>query len=122
MSEPIDTELYNKVKEYINTIYKKPSAYRSGAYVKLYKKLGGKYRSTKKVSTSIDDFPLKRWFSEEWMDINPNKSRSSYPVYRPTKKITENTPTTVDEISDDRIKELSQLKQKYRGYRNLPEF
>ena len=120
MNIPLDINLYNKVKAYVNTIYKKPSAYRSGAYVRIYKKLGGKYKINK--SKFIDDYPLKRWFKEEWSDINPNKNESSYPVYRPTKRITENTPKTVDEISDEQIRKYSKLKQKYKNLKNLPKF
>jgi len=40
---PENKELYEFVKSIVNKQYKKPSAYRSGAYVKLYKELGGKY-------------------------------------------------------------------------------
>lgn len=120
-SIPIDTELYEIAKQIVYSRYSKPSAYRSGAVVKLYKQLGGKYKDDNKKKT-IDDYPLKRWFLEMWGDINPNKTKTSYPVYRPTKRITEKTPTTESELSKSRIKEQVQLKQKIKGKKNLPKF
>jgi hypothetical protein len=118
MAVPLDKELYEEVKKYVNTLYIKPSAYRSGAYVKLYKQLGGRYKDTKKKSTE----GLTRWFAEDWKDVNPDKTKTSYPVYRPTKKVSEKTPKTVDEISKKRLKEQSELKQKIKGKKNLPKF
>jgi len=120
MQKPKDKELYEIVKIIVNEQYKKPSAYRSGAYVKLYKELGGEYIESK--SKKINDFPLKRWMIERWSDVNPNKTESSYPVYRPTRRITKETPKTVDEISEKRLKEQAKLKQKIKGKKNLPKF
>jgi len=121
MAQPVDKELYEIVKLIVNQQYKKHSAYRSGMYVQLYKKLGGKYKETKKNAT-INDYPLKKWFLESWEDVNPNKTESSYPVYRPTRRITKETPTTVNEISEKRLKEQAKLKQKIKGEKNLPKF
>jgi hypothetical protein len=120
MPTPVNKKLYNEVKNYIYSIYKKPSAYRSGAVVKLYKQLGGKYKDTPKQN--IDQFPLARWFLEEWKDVNPNKKKDSYPVYRPTIKVSKMTPTTVYEIPKKRLDEQSKLKQIIKGTRNLPKF
>lgn len=118
---PLNKELYEKAKQIVYARYAKPSAYRSGALVKLYKEMGGKYKDDDKKK-SIDDKPLKRWFEEQWSDINPSKTSTSYPVYRPTKRITEKTPTTKDELSKKRIKEQSKLKQTIKGKKNLPKF
>jgi hypothetical protein len=120
MAIPLDKDLYQLVKQHINTIYKKPSAYRSGAYVKLYKQLGGKYKqdTTKKT---IDDFPLARWFLENWDNYNIS-TKGNYPVYRPTFRISDETPKTVSEISKKRLKQQSELKQEIKGKRNLPKF
>jgi len=121
MPTPLDKTLYNEVKAYIYSIYKKPSAYRSGAVVKLYKQLGGKYKEDT-TKNSIDDFPLTRWFAERWEDVNPDKTKTSYPVYRPTIRITEKTPITVYEIPKKRLDEQSKLKQIIKGKKNLPKF
>ena len=105
-------ELYEKVKEYANTIYKKPSAYKSGFIVKKYKELGGTY------SGESTDKPLQRWFRETWTDV----SNMNYPVYRPTIRINKNTPLTVDEIDDKNLKKQVLLKQIIKGNSNLPKF
>lgn len=105
-------ELYEHVKEYANTIYSKPSAYKSGFIVKTYKSLGGTYTDDNKSKN------LKRWYSENWIDIG-NKE---YPVYRPTKRINKNTPLTINEISPINLKQQIKLKQIYKGKKNLPPF
>jgi len=112
MPTPINKDIYERVKTYADLIYKKPSAYKSGYIVKKYKELGGKYRD--------DDQPknLERWFKEDWKDIGGQ----SYPVYRPTKKISKKTPLTPDEIKPDSLKRQIALKQEYKGDRNLPKF
>lgn len=120
MSKPANLELYNLAKRIIWSIYKKNSAYRSGALQKLYKELGGTYKTTK--PTNINERPLTRWFMEDWQDVNPNKTRKSYPLYRPTKRITEQTPKTVSEISKQRLIEQANIKQKIKGKKNLPNF
>ena len=112
MPTPTNIELYNKVKEYADTIYEKPSAYKSGFIVKKYKELGGTYLDDKKPKN------LKRWFKEEWKDVG-NKD---YPVYRPTKRISKETPLLSSEISSKNLKKQIDLKQKLKGSRNLPPF
>jgi hypothetical protein len=117
---PLNKDLYEKAKKIVYAQYSKPSAYRSGALVKLYKSMGGKYEDSKKKS--IDDKPLARWFLEEWKDVNPKKTSTSYPVYRPTKRITEKTPKTKDEIPKKRLEEQSRKKQIIKGKKNLTKF
>jgi hypothetical protein len=112
MPIPINLELYNIVKKEADRIYSKPSAYKSGYIVKEYKKRGGEY-SGKKTNTG-----LTRWYKEQWKDIG-NKS---YPVYRPTKRITKDTPLTAEEIDPVQAVKQIALKQKIRGNQNLPKF
>ena len=108
----LDKKLYEKVKKEIYPKYKKASAYRSGALVKRYKELGGKYSGSKKKGS------LTRWFREKWKDI----ADKNYPVYRPTKRITKKTPLLVSEISTKNLKKQIQLKQRIKGSKNLPPF
>jgi len=108
---PMDKALYEKAKEIVYKQYDKPSAYRSGALVKKYKELGGTYDDDGERS-------LARWFKEKWSDIG-NKS---YPVYRPTERITKDTPLTPDEIEPKNLKQQIDLKQKIKGDKNLPPF
>lgn len=105
-------ELYKKAKEIADQTYKKPSAYKSGFIVKKYKELGGTYKDDNQTKD------LKRWFSERWKDVG-NKE---YPVYRPTKLISKNTPLTIDEIDKEQLKKQISLKQKIKGTSNLPKF
>lgn len=110
-------ELYEKAKRIADETYSKPSAYKSGFIVKKYKELGGTYSDTPNQPK-----PLKRWFAEEWKDVNPSPSPTSYPVYRPTKRISKDTPLTVGEIDPINLAEQSRLKQRIRGRFNLPPF
>ena len=114
MAIPIDTELYEKVKKYVYSIYDKPSAYRSGAVVRLYKENGGRYHD--------DDKPkkLKQWFKEKWTDVS-TLQESHYPLYRPTVRVNKSTPRTIHEIPKERIEYLSTLKNKIKK-KKLPSF
>jgi uncharacterized membrane-anchored protein YjiN (DUF445 family) len=114
MAIAIDKELYEKAKKIVYKQYDKPSAYRSGALVRKYKELGGRYEDDNNKQK-----PLDRWFKELWMDIG-NKD---YPVYRPTIKIDkQKTPLTVDEIDKKDLQKQIKLKQKIKGKKNLPPF
>ena len=107
-----DIELYNQVKEDAKKIYNKPSAYKSGWIVKTYKHRGGTYKEDNKPKN------LERWFKEDWGDIGGK----DYPVYRPFKRITKDTPLTAYEIDPIQTKEQIKLKQEIKGYKNLPPF
>jgi hypothetical protein len=107
-----DPELYSLVKEYADLVYKKPSAYKSGYIVQLYKRLGGTY--------SEDNEPkkLRQWFEEKWINVG----QKDYPVFRPTVRVNKSTPLTVQEIDPKNLKEQISLKQKIKGRKNLPPF
>lgn len=116
MPTPKDKKLYEEVKREVNKSYKKPSAYRSGAYVKLYlqkfrKKYGMKENPYLEEKEKLP--PLKRWFLEDWKsDTNKYKYTSKSSVYRPTKRITRDTPLTFNELSKKEIKKAKQEKAK----------
>lgn len=112
MPVPINTELYEAVKIYADIVYKKPSAYKSGFIVKMYKKLGGQYKDDN------NERNLKRWFEESWSDVGDKE----YPVYRPTIRINKNTPLTANEIDNSNLKKQIKLKQQIKGSKNLPPF
>jgi hypothetical protein len=111
MPTPIDKELYARVKKEADAVYAKPSAYKSGWIVKEYKKRGGRYEGN-------DERELGRWFKEKWSDIGGQE----YPVYRPTVRITEDTPLTASEIDPVQAKSQIALKQQIKGRSNLPPF
>ena len=116
MNKPNDKALYEKAKLIADKTYKKPSAYKSGFIVKTYKDLGGTYTGQQK------NIGLKRWFAEKWQDINPNKSETTYPVYRPTIRVNKKTPLTINEIDPIFANKQIALKQKIKGNKNLPIF
>lgn len=114
MSIPIDIKLYEDVKKYADQVYSKPSAYKSGFIVKEYKKRGGRYVDL----DNKNDKPLARWFKENWKDVG----FSSYPVYRPTRRVSKKSPLTVQEIDPSNLQQQIKLKQKIKGKKNLPPF
>lgn len=114
-------KLYEQAKKIADEKYSKPSAYKSGFIVKTYKELGGTYTDDKNPKD------LKRWFKEDWKDIGnkewgyaPTRQKEHYPVYRPTKRISEKTPLLPKEINN--LSQQIKLKQKIKGTRNLPPF
>ena len=116
MPRPLNPELYERVRRAVDRIYKKPSAFRSGAIVKLYKHFGGRYADDHRPKN------LARWFKEKWQDVNPHKTKTSYPVFRPTVRVNSRTPLTVHEVDPSDLRRKSKLKQKFRGEHNLPPF
>jgi len=118
MPIPKDINLYNLVKKKANIIYSKPSAYKSMYIQKEYKKNNGSYEDDGKEPK------LKRWMSEEWMNINPliGEDADVYPVFRPTHKVNSSTPILYQNIPLSDLKKQFALKQKYKGYQNLPPF
>ena len=116
MEKAVNKQLYQEVKDYIYAKIPKHSAYRSGHVIKEYKRRGGKFRDDGK------ERKLSRWFNEKWKDVNPNKTRGSYPVYRPTDRINKRTPLTLREIDREDLIKQSRRKQVIKGSRNLRPF
>jgi hypothetical protein len=127
MSNPVpaDPELYAKIKAKIKRSAKSrwPSAYLSGQLVQEYKTEMKKRGKTpyKSSSPSKKKSPLKRWFSEEWVDVKTGKpcgsvkTKTYYPTCRPKKKITEDTPRTSRTLTAEQKKKMIKLKQKAKG-------
>lgn len=74
--------------------------------------MGGKYKDDN------DERKLKRWFDEKWVDVG----NSTYPVYRPTIKISKDTPLIVSEIDPKNLKQQIKRKQIIKGDFNLKPF
>ena len=106
MNIPINQKLYNEVKKEIYKKYPKHSAYRSGLLVKEYKRRGGKYSGSENKKEG-----LNRWFAEEWRNQRGQvgyKFKSD--IYRPTVKVTAQTPKTFEELSKKEIQESRREK------------
>lgn len=126
MPEPINKELYAKAKEIINKTYgTKTSAYRSMALVKKYKSMGGKYRDDGGSRKTT------RWLNEKWVNLNAKKegggyeecgkrgSSSKYPLCRPSKTVSSETPKRFQDIPKSRIDIVNLKKQKLQNKGNI---
>ena len=71
-NEPLDMKLFNEIKDRVWKMSDKPSAYRSGMLVKLYREAGGTYSGDKDKHT-----PLNRWFLEKSMSMYDKKGRTA---------------------------------------------
>jgi hypothetical protein len=127
---PKNKELYSKVKRSADKKFKTHSAYKSAWLVKEYKRLGGKYNGKKSKNSG-----LNRWFKEKWVDLNRKtksgryakcgrnkqslKKSDTYPLCRPTKRISKKTPRTVKEISKKSISKAKRMKKKVMGSKNI---
>ena len=111
---PRDLDLYEKVKTDIRRRIPKPSAYRSGIMVQTYKKRFAKKYGTRKnpyTGKKTQKVGLARWFREKWVNQKGEigyHSRSD--IYRPSRRITSNTPTTYGELSAKQIRKARQTK------------
>uniref|UniRef100_A0A6C0E4H3 DUF5872 domain-containing protein n=1 Tax=viral metagenome TaxID=1070528 RepID=A0A6C0E4H3_9ZZZZ len=133
MPKPIDSKLYSKVKAEADKMFASNSGiYKSSWIVREYKKRGGKYDGSKPKSSG-----LKRWYKENWLDLNrPIKSKSgkivgyekcgradtnkdSYPLCRPSVKVSKKTPKTYKEISKKSIEKAKLDKRKVKGKGNI---
>ena len=90
----------------------KYSAYRSGHLVKEYKKAFIKKHGTrKKPYIGQGKRPLKRWFDEKWRNQRGGVGyRSKSDVYRPTRRVTRDTPKTFAELSPASLKAARRQK------------
>jgi len=107
MAEPLNKKLYEQVKKEIYNKIHKHSAYRSGLIVQEYKRRGGKYKGKENEKEG-----LNRWFKEEWKNQRGEEGyKKKGDIYRPTKRITEKTPITFNELTDKQIKEAQEEKK-----------
>jgi len=105
MSNILNKDLYSKAKKKYSKL--KPSAYKSGLIVKEYKRLGGKYSGKKPQKKG-----LSRWFKEKWRNQRGEVGyKKKGDIYRPTKRITKKTPTTIKELSKTQIKKAMKEKK-----------
>jgi hypothetical protein len=126
MPEPINKELYAKAKAEINKIYgTKTSAYRSMALIKRFKSMGGKYRDDGGSRKTT------RWNKEQWVNLNAKKegggyeecgkrgSSGKYPLCRPSKTVSKDTPKKYQDIPKSRIDIVNLKKQKLQNKGNI---
>jgi hypothetical protein len=120
--EPIDQELYNKIKNEIYKLYPVHSLFRSALLVKEYKKRGGKYYPEKE-KVSKPKMNIKTWFKQNWLSVNDyyhNKKKvpcgssdtqtkfNEYPLCRPEAIIKKLTNIQMKKL----INQKNKLKEK----------
>ena len=108
MSEPTNKSLYERITAKVKKRIPKHSAYRSGQIVKEYKEAGGKYSGKKN-----DKKGLGRWFKEKWTNQRGGSGyKKKGDIYRPTKRITKDTPATHKELTPAQKKKAMNEKKK----------
>ena len=116
MSEPKDKDLYQKAKNKYKDM--KHSAYKSGLIVKYYKELyKQKHKSTDAYKGDKKQTKgLSRWFDEKWRNQRGEVGyKKKGDIYRPTKRVTKDTPKTHNELSEkDKQKAMKEKKEKGR--------
>jgi hypothetical protein len=101
----VNPSLYKKAKAKYSDM--KHSAYKSSLIVKEYKKLGGKYRGKKTKKG------LTQWHREEWSTADGSKTyQKKGDIFRPTKKVADDTPKTMGELSKKDIEKAESEKKK----------
>ena len=116
MTTPTDQKLYDEVKKEVYDDIKTHSAYRSGILVQKYKKRFTKKHGKKKKpykGKKTRKKGLRRWFDEDWRNQRGEigyKHKSD--IYRPTHRITKNTPITHSELTEKEIKKARHKKYK----------
>lgn len=124
MPEPVDLKLYKLVKRLADKKFEsKSGVYKSSWIVREYLKRGGKYHGKRSKKKG-----LLRWYSEKWVDLNRKnkscgrpsaKSKGKYPLCRPTKRVTKETPRTVNELSKSSIRKAKREKAKIKSSGNV---
>jgi len=110
MPEPTNKKLYAKARAKYSSM--KHSAYKSSLVVKEYKKLGGTYSGKKPTAK---DKGLKRWHSEKWETRSGSTTyKKKGDIFRPTKRITKDTPTTMKELTKKQ-KDKAEAEKKKKG-------
>lgn len=108
MVQPLDLKLWQQAKQMADKKYRKPSAYKSGYIVQYYKRHGGTFATPNKPSRQ----GLTRWFQEQWRNQrNQVGYKKPGDLYRPTKRITSQTPVTWQELSPAEIRQARHQKQ-----------
>ena len=126
---PLDRKLYAAVKRRADEVFSKrtfgasggaaPSAYKSGWIVKTYKTEGGRYAGGHDAASG-----LSRWFREKWIDVNRRaggsykscgrrraSSGGKYPLCRPSRRVSAQTPRTLQELSRRQLSRARKTKR-----------
>ena len=100
--------MHDKVKQKIYAKYPVHSAYRSSLLVKTYKEQGKKYIGKENQSSR-----LNRWMMEKWVNARGEVGyKYASDIYRPTVRVTKDTPTTFKELTQKQIDAARKKKKR----------
>ncbi len=143
MAIPLDNKLYSYVKKLADKKFNsKTSVYKSSWIVHEYKKRGGKYQTNsnyrRSKTSGSKSSGLTRWYKEKWIDLNRPvhdstgkiigyescgrkhaSDKTKYPLCRPSKRVTLQTPRTYKELSKNSIDQAKKIKFKNKGNINV---
>lgn len=112
---PKDQKLYDRIKKRVKSRIPKHSAYRSGIIVSEYKKAYAKTYGSESPyhGKKPRNAGLSRWYKEEWRNQRGGVGYSRKgDIYRPTKRITKDTPITYRELSRGEVRRAMREKKK----------
>ena len=91
----------------------KHSAYRSGHLVQQYKKAYKEKHNKTDAYRGKGAKPLATWFKESWRNTRGQVGyQKKDDIYRPTKRVSSKTATTMSELSKKEIKKAKETKAK----------
>ena len=107
--QPTNPTIYNKIKEELK--HMKPSAYKSGLIVKKYKQVMEEKGLKPYTGRKNHNEGLSRWFRESWV-ADDGKIGYSHKnsVYRPTVRITAQTPALFSELTKAELERAKRIK------------
>ena len=106
---PTDPQLYERVRARLYAECLGVSAYRSGLLVQRYRAAGGTYVGAK---PKPEEGGLARWLAEEWRSPDGGIGYSKRgDVYRPTRRVSADTPTTFSELTAAQVRRAQKEKK-----------
>lgn len=106
MPNVLNPKLYDRARK--KYAHMKHSAYKSGLVVQEYKRLGGQYGGPKPKKTG-----LSRWYKEKWQTDSGSKVyKTSNDIFRPSVRVTSQTPPTLNELSVTQVRTAKREKRK----------
>ena len=126
---PVDKDLYAKVKKKLYKKEKTHSAYRSMRLQDYYQKEFVKENPSKTPSQAYrytgEPSGLKRWIAEKWTNQRGDTGyESKSDVYRPTVRVSKDTPVTWSELSKkeiDRARREKARTGRVSRFRKIPD-
>ena len=106
-SNVLNPEIYKKARKIADKTYSRAGAFKSMFIVRKYKELGGKYKGKKENR-------LERWRKERWVSVADylegktvvcGDPKIGANLCRPTKRISKDTPITIQEVLKKHSKE-----------------